>query len=95
MTDYQIVSEGSVAELEHTVNHYLRDGWRLAGGVSAMVEAGTPWFFQAVYKEPPVMSGYYQKDDAGNWVPCDPLNNRVFIDGEWRTPTHPTSTEGV
>jgi hypothetical protein len=57
ITDYKILQENDMHDLERRVRFFLESGWLPAGGVSAHVTTGTKgsftWYTQAVYYKSP------------------------------------------
>jgi len=48
---YKILRSGELKGLQRTVNEYLKNGWRVTGGVSVCGGYGHAHFHQAMIKE--------------------------------------------
>ena len=49
MMEYKIITDGSERALEDQVNEYLKRGWKLQGGISAVLEQTPGGFFKNTF----------------------------------------------
>jgi hypothetical protein len=49
--NYHVVAERTISDLEREVWYYLNRGWKLQGGVSAVIDGSTTLLLQAVIYE--------------------------------------------
>lgn len=47
---YEIIIEDNITDLKNKVNLYMKDGWKLSGGMSVIHNGSFLSFTQVVYK---------------------------------------------